>query len=219
VQRGDLTSPFLFLIENMNKIDTIIFDLGGVLIDWNPRYMYKKVFESEEKMEHFLQNICTMEWNEEQDAGRSFAEATSYLVNKYPEFKREIEAYYTRWEEMLNGPILETVNILQELVDSKKFKIVALTNWSAESFPIALEKYYFLHWFDGILVSGKEKMKKPDPKIFHLLFERYQISPQRAIFIDDNPANIKTAQNLGLKTIHFLDSADCKVQLDNFLKQ
>ncbi len=197
----------------MNEIDTIIFDLGGVLIDWNPRYLYKKIFSDREEMEYFLQNICTNEWNEEQDAGRSFSEATTLLINTYPDHKTEIEAYYSRWEEMLNGPIQETVDILKQLVNSKKFKIVALTNWSAESFPIALEKYDFLHWFDGILVSGEERMKKPDPKIFNLLFERYQITPQRTIFIDDNKANIKTAQNLGLKVIHFLDSSDCKVQL------
>ncbi len=194
----------------MTKINTIIFDLGGVLIDWNPRYLYRNIFKNDNEMEYFLSKICTTEWNEEQDAGRSFSQGTQILLDKNPEFSEEIKAYYGRWEEMLKGPIIETVELLNELVQSKKFKIYALTNWSAESFPVAQKKFKFLEQFDGIVVSGDEKMKKPDPKIFHLLSERYNIDPASSVFIDDNLKNTYAAQLLGFKTIHFIGIEDCK---------
>jgi 2-haloacid dehalogenase len=193
--------------------NTVIFDLGAVLVDWNPRYVYRQIFRSEEALEHFLSKVCTNQWNELQDAGRSFADATDVLIKEFPHYKSEISAYYGRWEEMLRGQIDETVTLLKELKASNMFRIFALTNWSAESFPVALEKYSFLSLFDGIVVSGVEKMKKPEPEIFKLLMERYSVSASEAVFIDDNHHNVNAAESMGIKSIHFRDSQQCKEEL------
>jgi len=185
-------------------IKNIIFDLGGVLVDWNPKYVYRTIFKTEEEVDWFLQNITTMEWNVEQDGGRSIAAANELLISQYPEHKENILAYYGRWTEMLGGPIQETVDILKQLVDSKKYRMLALTNWSAETFPVAIERYEFLSWFEGIVVSGTEKCKKPEPEIYKILIDRYQVNPTECIFIDDNKDNIKMAEELGIRGIHFI---------------
>ena len=185
------------------KISTVIFDLGGVLIDWNPRYLYRKIFKTEDEVTWFLDNICTSEWNDQQDAGRTFEEATRDLIQKHPEFKEPITAWYSRWQETISGPIEGTVDILKNIRDSQKFRLYALTNWSAETFPWALDNFDFLHWFEGIVVSGVEKCRKPLPQFFEVLFNRYTINPSEAIFIDDNLKNIEGAKALGLNTITF----------------
>jgi 2-haloacid dehalogenase len=197
----------------MLPIDTIIFDLGGVLIDWNPRYLYRKIFKTEEEITWFLENICTGEWNENQDAGRSFHEATEELLLKFPEYEIPIRAWYGRWKETMNGSIEETVNIFKELKESKRYKIYALTNWSKETFPWALEKFEFLHWFEGIVVSGVENTRKPYPDFFQILFDRYKITPSRSIFIDDNLGNIEGGQSLGLTGIHYRSPDQLKDEL------
>lgn len=185
------------------KISTIIFDLGGVLIDWNPRYVYRTIFDNEEKIDWFFENICTSDWNENQDAGRSLNEATEELVIAYPEYEKEIRAYYGRWEEMLGGAIQDTVEILRTLKEEKKYKLYALTNWSAETFPVALQRYDFLKWFDGIIMSGEEKTRKPFADIYRLLLTRFNVNASEAIFIDDNLRNIKGAEEEGIEGIHF----------------
>lgn len=197
----------------MNIIKNIIFDLGGVLIDWNPKYLYKKIFSDIDQCKWFLENICTNDWNEQQDGGRLIKEANKELIDKYPAYKGNIEAYYLRWEEMLNGPIEGTVNILKELKENKKFRIYALTNWSAETFPRALELYEFLHWFDGRLVSGEENTRKPFKEIYELLIKRFNLIPSESIFIDDNLRNIKAAEDVGIKSIHFKNSDQLKEEL------
>ena len=184
-------------------ITTIIFDLGGVLIDWNPEYLYKKVFKDESEMKQFLEKVCTPEWNEEQDAGRTLAEATDFLLKEYPEHEENIRLYYNRWQEMLAGAIEGTVEIFKKLKETKRFKIYALTNWSAETFPIALEKYQFLSWFDGVVVSGTEKKRKPFPEFYQILLDRYQVKAEETIFIDDNLRNVDAAKQVGLDAIHF----------------
>lgn len=184
-------------------IDTIVFDLGGVLIDWNPKYVYQKIFKTSEAIEYFLNHICTTEWNEMQDAGRSLSDATLLLQDAHPHYFTEIQIYYDQWEDMLGGVIQNTVDLLQALYDSKKYKIYALTNWSAETFPVALSRFNFLSLFEGILVSGEEGLKKPDPAIFQLLIDRYDLIPDKTLFIDDNAKNIITAQNLGFNVVHF----------------
>jgi len=184
-------------------INTIIFDLGAVLIDWNPHYMYKTVFSDEDEMKHFLANITTSDWNEEQDAGRSLQEGTDLLVAKYPEHEANIRAFYGRWEEMLGDAFWDTVEILKELKQSGKYKLYALTNWSAETFPIAQSKFDFLNWFDGIVVSGEEKMRKPAPAFYQLLLDRHTVNPAEALFIDDNYRNILAAEQMGIQSIHF----------------
>lgn len=188
-------------------IQAIIFDLGGVLIDWNPAYVFDKMFDDEEKKKYFFQNVCTSAWNEEQDAGRSIKEATESLVAQHPDWKEYIEAYYGRWTEMLGGPIHETVAIFRELKESGRYKMYALTNWSGELFPIALGMYDFLHWFDGRVVSGEEKMRKPHPEFYQLTLDRFNLVPENTLFIDDNHRNIKAAEELGIKSIRF-DNAE-----------
>lgn len=185
------------------QIQSIIFDLGNVLIDWNPAYVFDPMFEDEERKRHFFENICTSEWNEEQDAGRPIKEATEELVARHPEWKEYIEAFYGKWPDMLGGPIHETVEIFRELKEGGRFKLYALTNWSAELFPIALERYEFLHWFDGRVVSGEEKMRKPFPQFYKVLLDRFGIQPEESLFIDDNLRNVEAAKAVGLVTIHF----------------
>jgi 2-haloacid dehalogenase len=187
----------------MAKINTIIFDLGGVLIDWNPKYVYEKIFSSADEMKWFFDNICTPDWNEEQDAGRPLNEATELLVKQFPQHEANIRAYYDRWEEMLGGPIHETVEIFRKLRQNKNNRIFALTNWSAETFPVALQKYDFLHWFDGRVVSGEEKTRKPFPVIYKTLIKRFSINPADAIYTDDNARNLHPAKDLGMHTILF----------------
>jgi 2-haloacid dehalogenase len=195
------------------KFDTIIFDLGAVLIDWNPRYLYRKIFKTEEEIDWFLQNICTSEWNEEQDAGRSFEEATEMLVKKHPEFEHAIRAWYGRWPETILGPIDMTVDILRELKSKNGHRLYALTNWSTETFPWALERFDFLHWFEGIVVSGHEKTRKPFPEFYQILFDRYKVNPTNAIFIDDNHRNVVAGQALGMESIHFQNPAGLREEL------
>ena len=195
------------------KIDTIIFDLGAVLIDWNPRYLYRKIYKTEAEIDWFLENICTHDWNEKQDAGRSFEEATEELLALHPQHEVAIRAWYGRWQETMNGPIQGTVDIFRELKESGHYKIYALTNWSAETFPWALKKFEFLHWFDGIVVSGVEKTRKPFPDFFQILFDRHAINPATALFIDDNLRNIEGGQALGLPGIHFISPEQLKTDL------
>jgi len=187
----------------MRTFDTLVFDLGGVLVDWNPEYLYKNIFPNEEERNWFLSTICTLDWNEEQDGGRSLQDGTDHLVKKFPDHEVAIRAYYDRWKEMLGGPIHETVEIFRELKTQTPLKLYALTNWSAETFPVALELYEFLHWFDGRLVSGEEKIRKPSPEIYQRLAQRFAIEPSRAIYVDDNLRNVLPARELGFYGIHF----------------
>lgn len=198
----------------MTAIDTIIFDLGGVLIDWSPMYVYRDYFDSGEKRNYFFEHICTPDWNEEQDAGRSIVEATQELVEKFPEWEQPIRDFYGRWTEMLNGPIQETVEIFRLLKEGGKYKLYALTNWQADLFNIALVRYNFLHWFDGRVVSGEEKMRKPSPEFYQLLLDRYKVDPAKAIFIDDNLRNIKAAELLGLSSLHFQSPAQLRLEME-----
>jgi 2-haloacid dehalogenase len=192
---------------------TVIFDLGAVLIDWDPRHLYRKVFADEDQMEYFLQHICSPEWNEEQDGGRPLQEATELLVSRHPGHEENIRHFYGRWEEMLAGPIPGTLDILRELKESGNHTLYALTNWSAETFPIALERYDFLHWFDGIVVSGIEKNRKPFASFYQVLLNRYSVDPKEAIFIDDNLRNVLAAEQLGIASIHFVSPSQLREQL------
>lgn len=183
-------------------IDTVVFDLGGVLIDWNPRYLYRRLFDDEAAMEHFLAHVCTGPWNEQQDAGRPWSEAIEGLQAKHPEHAPLIAAFRERWEEMLAGPIAGSVELLAEL-RSRGVRLYALTNWSNETFPRALELYDFLHWFQGIVVSGEERLIKPDPRIYQCLFERYGVDPARSLYIDDARRNVDAAAALGMQAWWF----------------
>ena len=190
----------------------IIFDLGGVLIDWNPRNLYKKIFASTEEMEWFLNTVCTTQWNTQQDAGRPFAKGLAVIKEKYPKYAAQIDDYFNRWDEMLGGPVKSAVAVLKDLKD-KGCPLYALTNWSAETFPIARAKYDFLNWFDGIVVSGEERLVKPDPAIYARLLKRYQLHSSNCLFIDDNAANVSEAAHLGFETILFTGGDALRAEL------
>lgn len=184
----------------------MVFDLGNVLIDWNPRYLFRKLYSGDvDKMEHFLKEVCSSEWNECQDAGRPWHEGVAEAISRHPNHADMIRAYHERWEEMLGEAIDESVALLDELRKSG-YRVLALTNWSHETFPVALQRFHFLHWFEGILVSGQEKIIKPDPAIFQLLISRYRVEPSRAVFIDDNIRNVAGAEQVGLKALHFTNA-------------
>lgn len=187
----------------MHKIDTLIFDLGGVLVDWNPEYVYKDVFkDNPEKMKWFLTHVCNSEWNIEQDAGRTIAEAEALKIRDYPKYEKEIKLFYKNWEHMFSGPIEENVALFKQLKASKKYKIYALTNWSAEKWDKALELFPFFKDFDGVIVSGQEKTRKPFKEIYELILNRYKIIPKNAVFIDDNKENIQAFESFGVAGIH-----------------
>jgi 2-haloacid dehalogenase len=181
-------------------MNTIIFDLGGVLIDWNPEYVFRSVLPDEEERRFFFDNICTHDWNIEQDAGRPLATATDMLVRDWPD-----------WE----APIPDTVALLEELRDRGTHRLLALTNWSAETFPVALERYDFLQWFEGIVVSGEEKTRKPFADIYHILLQRYGVEAHRAVFIDDSLKNVDGAEAVGIKGIHFQGATALRTTLGN----
>jgi len=196
------------------SIDTIIFDLGAVLIDWNPEYVFnEQYFDSSEKKKYFFEQVCTSDWNEQQDAGRSIVEATLERIDKFPEWENAIRDFYGRWTDMLGGPISATVEIFRELRRNPSLKIYALTNWQADLFNIALVRYDFLQWFDGRVVSGEEKTRKPFPEFYQRLFDRYDVNPVNAFFIDDNYRNIEAGRTLGLQTHHFKGAAELRQEL------
>ena len=197
------------------SIKNIIFDFGGVVMDWNPRYFFKDHFKDDEKMEHFLKNIVTDEWNAEQDRGRTLAAGTEIQVDKHPEWEQEIRAYYDNWTTMLKSDIPSNVAVLRKLEHSN-YELFGLTNWSAETFPYALENYDFFKIFGGkIVVSGTEKLIKPDPTIWNVLLERYQIKAEESVFIDDNAKNIEVAKSLGFICIHIEENSDLEKELRN----
>jgi 2-haloacid dehalogenase len=183
--------------------DVVIFDLGGVLIDWDPRHLYRKLFHADEAaMEDFLARVCTAEWNRSQDAGRSCAAATRLLKEQHPEEAALIDAYYDRFDEMMAGPIAGSVAILVEL-HRRSTPLYGLSNFSAETYPLAMRRFEFLRLLRSVVVSGEVKAVKPDPRIYQILFERCAIDPRTAVFIDDVAANIETARRLGLHGIRF----------------
>lgn len=184
----------------------IVFDLGGVLIDWNPRYLYKKIFPNPEEMEYFLTQVCHGEWNAQMDAGLPFAEGLQERRQKYPQYAAQIDAYFARWPEMLGGAFMDTVSVLKAC-KRRGARVYALTNWSAETLPYALERYDFFPLFDGMTVSGEVKLAKPDPAIFQRLLADHGLCAQNCIFIDDNAANASAAARLGFCAVRFTNAA------------
>lgn len=194
------------------SIDVVVFDLGGVLVDWNPRYLYRQLFDDTTAMERFLSDVCSPEWNERQDAGRPWREGVAELIACHPDQAEMIAAYHERWPETLRGEMAETVELLKELKELG-LRLYALTNWSAETFPVARRRFAFLGWFDGIVVSGEEGVIKPDPAIFQRLSTRYDIAPSHAVFIDDSPRNVDAAASLGFHALRFVESGALRQDL------
>lgn len=191
----------------------IVFDLGGVLVDWNPRYLYRDVFKSEDEMEYFLQYVCSPEWNLRLDAGLSFQVAIPERCLEYPQYAREIQMYWERWPQMLKGEISPVVEIFRYFKSHSDYKTYALSNWSNQTFPIAEERFDFLKEFDGVILSGKEKVIKPDPEIFHRLLNQFQLKAEQCLFIDDNLDNVKSALDLNFLALHYHNPLSLKHQL------
>lgn len=194
-------------------VDTVVFDLGNVLVQWNPRFLFRKIFGADEAaMEYFLSKVCNTEWNEQQDCGRSWKDGIAIAARQHPEHTPHIQAYYDRWEEMIPGAIEETVEILSQL-RALNIRLLALTNWSDETFPIAQQRFPFFGWFEGIVVSGQERLIKPDPAIFKLLIGRYQLRPESTVFIDDSLRNVEASKAQGLHGLHFTGADELRRQL------
>ena len=202
----------------MSTIDAVLFDVGNVLLEWDPRHLYRRVFRSsdgtpdEDRIEWFLENICTTPWHVRHDLGRSPEEQTAELVARHPEHKAEIEAFYGRFQEMIPGP-LEEVVAAKAAMKAAGRRIYGLTNFGAETFRDTRERFPFLKAFDDVVVSGEEGVIKPDPRIFELCIARFGLEPERTLFIDDSERNIEAADRLGFRTHHFRNQSAC---LDTF---
>jgi FMN phosphatase YigB (HAD superfamily) len=196
----------------MDDMPIPVFDLGGVFIDWNPMYLFRKLFSTEEEAEWFHKNICTREWNLEFDAGDIYAEGVARLITRHPRFWREIAAYDTRWTETFGDFIHGTIAIHDELVEAG-IPTFAITNFSWEKWMTRLGHWPFLEKFDGIVVSGLERLVKPDPRIFRVFCERYSLAPEHCVFIDDSEPNVISARNAGMTAIHFTGPEALRTEL------
>ena len=194
-------------------MNAVLFDLGGVLIDWNPRYLYAPLFRGDTAaMEDFLGRVCAPDWNHSMDAGKPFAEAVAERQKLFPEHAQLIALWKDGWASMLHGAIHDTVAVLEAL-RARGHRLVALTNWSAETFPVARERFAFLGWFEDIVVSGEVRLAKPDPRIFELALERNRLDPARTLFVDDSPVNVEAARGTGLQAVHFRGAGPLRAEL------
>lgn len=197
-------------------IKNIIFDFGGVLLDWNPHYLYDPYFGDVEKAEWFLTNICTYPWNAQHDAGKPVAEGTTELIAQYPEWEKEIRMYYSEFEKMLSGQIADMEEYIKEL-KGRGFRIYGLSNWSVETFAMIRPKYPILDLMEDMVISGKEKVMKPDAKIYQIALSRFGIKPEESVFIDDNVNNIIGCEAAGIHGIVFKDAGQLRSDLEKLL--
>lgn len=189
-------------MENKNGKTAVVFDFGGVLIDWNPYYLYRKYFKDDAEIKAFLEEIGFKEWNENFDRGYPFAKGVEELSAKFPQHAELIEAFNTRWLEALGKPMTGTIEVFKKLKESG-LHVYGLSNWSVEKFNAAKDRFEFINWFDDFLLSGQVNMIKPAPQIFHIFLERMGLKAGECVFIDDSLPNINTALSLGFKAIHF----------------
>lgn len=201
-------------------IKNIVFDYGGVLVDWNPHYVFDSWFGGDvEKADWFLQHICNMEWNEQMDKGKPFSEGVAELSARYPEWKTEIEMYYRDWIKMINPvPIAGMTGYVRELKE-RGYKTYGLSNWAAETFAHVRHRFEAFDLLDGMVVSGYEKTIKPEPRIFEILFERYHLIPRECVFIDDNARNLAAARTMGMHTIQFTTKEALEGPLESLLAE
>lgn len=197
------------------KTTKIIFDLGNVLLDWSPRYLYSKIFQDEDQIDWFLDNVCTDDWIRELDGGKPFAEGVAERSRLYPQFADQIEAFDKRWQETLRGEIAGSVRLLEELHDAGA-PIYALTNFSAEKYRETRPRYGFFSRFTGLVVSGEEGLMKPDPAIYRLLLQRFGLRAEECLFIDDRPANVAAAQELGIAAVRFEEPDQLEAALKSY---
>ena len=193
-----------------------LFDLGGVFFDWDPNYFFKNVFDDDEERKYFLTEVCNDQWNFQQDAGRSIAEAELELIPKFPHYENEIKMYYKNHRKMIRGVFEESIEILRQLKD-KKYECYVLSNWSAETFEGMTRDYPFLQLFDGLLISGEDKLIKPDQAIYQLAKKRFNLDPEETVFIDDKLENIEAAQKMNFKTVHLTNPKIIEMEIKRFL--
>ena len=197
----------------MSKIKNIVFDFGGVLIDWNPRYLYRSYFGcDEERMEWFLQNVCTYPWNIQMDGGKPFAEGVAELTAQHPEWAEAIGVYHTRWAEMIGGEVEGTASLIKRL-KAAGYRVFGLTNWSMETYPLIRDNYEVFSLFEGVVVSGEEHLLKPDEKIYSCLLERYSLEAAESVFLDDNADNVAGAEAVGMEAVRFVDAQQAEAEL------
>ena len=197
----------------VTALETVVFDLGGVLMEWEPRRLYRTMFDGdEEAMEHFLATVCTPAWNDELDRGLPFTTAVGRLIAEFPQYAEPITAYRTRWEEMLGPPLDDAVAVLRDL-RAAGVPVYALSNWSAETFPVARRRFDFIEWFDGVLISGEAGVTKPDPRIFAELCRRFGLDPSRSVFVDDRADNVEAARRYGLTGVLFVSGVSLRAEL------
>lgn len=196
------------------KIEKVIFDLGKVLVKFNPKNLFNKLFKTEEEISFFYKNICTWEWHVNQDLVYDTTKATQEKINEHPEYEEAIEAFYGRFQEMITGTYEENVNIALNL-KKKKIPIYVLSNFPGEQFDIYMSKNKFLSHFDDMIISGKVGLKKPDPRIYELAKKKFNCQPQSTLFIDDRPENTGAAKEQGFQTI----TLDDPYKLDEYLKE
>jgi 2-haloacid dehalogenase len=194
------------------KKPTVVFDVGNVLVRWDPRLLYRELIPDEAKLDWFMQNVCTAAWNIEQDRGRSWEDAVALLVADHPEWEAEIKAFDERWHETIPGVVEDSVAVLDEL-KRRGDKVYAITNFSREKWAECLIRFPFLQSFDGVVVSAHERLIKPDPAIYQVLLERYGLVAGDCIFIDDSARNIESAQAIGMQGVHFVEPIDLRAQL------
>lgn len=208
------TRPRLLTVTAMaerSPIEAVVFDIGGVLVEWDPRHLYRSLL-SEHEMEAFLGEICTLEWHAQHDRGVPFADSALELSARHPEHEALIRAWGERWDEMIPGSYPGTVAIVHEL-HRTGIVLAGLTNWPAETFPRAVERFPFLGLLDPIVVSGREGIAKPDPALFRILIERASLDPLRTVYIDDAPANVTAASDLGFVALHYRTATDLRSEL------
>ena len=196
----------------MSNIKNVVFDFGGVLVDWNPHHLYDKYFGSSEKATWFLENICRYSWNLQMDKGKPFSEGVAELQAIYPEWSEAIGIYHTRWIEMMGGEVEGTPDLLRRL-KAAGYRVFGLSNWSMETFPLVRDEFPIFKELEGKVISGEELMVKPEPEIYHCLFKRYGLVPEESIFVDDNADNVAASIREGMPAIRFVGAQELEREL------
>lgn len=200
----------------MAKVKNIVFDFGGVLARWDMRYYYRDYFRDDAKMEFFLANVCTTEWNTQNDCGRTYDETTSELIAEWPEYADAIRMFPMHWGEMLGTEIVETTAVVRRL-NALGYRTFGLTNWSAQNIHVAYERFVFPHLFEGVVVSGIERTVKPFPRIYRILLSRYNLAAEESVFVDDNAANVAGAERVGMHGILFRSTEQAAAEIAAWL--
>ena len=193
-----------------------LFDLGGVFFDWDPKYFFKDIFLDPKELEFFLTQVCNDTWNIKQDAGRTISEAENEIIPKFPNYEKQIKMYYSNHRRMIKRTFIDSIEVLNQLKLSN-YLCYVLSNWSAETFKGMKDDYVFLNQFDGMIISGEDKLIKPNSAIYQLAIDRFDLDPEITVFIDDKLENVQAAKNNGFKIIHLIDPTKIKEEINFFL--